>query len=217
VADELRRAVFEGEIESGTPLREVALAESLGVSRPTVREALATMELMGVVDTHAGAGTFVREKGVDGDNGAQPGPAPDASPSEILQFRQLIEPGTTRLAAINWDRQSLAVIARPLHKLEREAERGSAAHPTKEDRQFHAAIAQASENDVLIGILSPLWEMMSQTLWRSLKEKGWSAADTAEVAREHREIYEAIRSRDADLAAFTLEKHIRGVVEALFD
>ena len=40
VAEELRRAVFEGELESGTPLREVALAESLGVSRPTVREAL---------------------------------------------------------------------------------------------------------------------------------------------------------------------------------
>ena len=43
VADELRRAVFEGEIESGTPLREVALAESLGVSRPTLREALDEM------------------------------------------------------------------------------------------------------------------------------------------------------------------------------
>ena len=42
VAEELRRAVFDGELESGTPLREVALAESLGVSRPTVREALAT-------------------------------------------------------------------------------------------------------------------------------------------------------------------------------
>jgi hypothetical protein len=37
VADELRRAVFDGELESGTPLREVALAESLGVSRPTIR------------------------------------------------------------------------------------------------------------------------------------------------------------------------------------
>src|ERR1700742_959331 len=47
-ADELRRAVFEGEIESGTPLREVALAESLGVSRPTVREALALLVAEGL-------------------------------------------------------------------------------------------------------------------------------------------------------------------------
>src|SRR5690348_18481366 len=48
VADELRRAVFEGEIESGTPLREVAIAESLGVSRPTVREALALLVAEGL-------------------------------------------------------------------------------------------------------------------------------------------------------------------------
>ncbi len=48
VAAELRRAVFDGEIESGTPLREVALAESLGVSRPTVREALAMLVAEGL-------------------------------------------------------------------------------------------------------------------------------------------------------------------------
>ncbi len=48
VAAELRRAVFDGELESGTPLREVALAESLGVSRPTVRESLAVLVLEGL-------------------------------------------------------------------------------------------------------------------------------------------------------------------------
>src|ERR1700752_4485365 len=48
VADELRRAVFDGELESGTPLREVALAESLGVSRPTVREALGMLVAEGL-------------------------------------------------------------------------------------------------------------------------------------------------------------------------
>ena len=48
VVDELRRAVFDGELESGTALREVALAESLGVSRPTVREALAILVAEGL-------------------------------------------------------------------------------------------------------------------------------------------------------------------------
>lgn len=56
VADELRRAVFDGELESGTPLREVALASSLGVSRPTVREALALLvtEGLAVREPHRG-------------------------------------------------------------------------------------------------------------------------------------------------------------------
>lgn len=48
VTAELRRAVFEGELESGTPLREVALADSLGVSRPTVREALTVLVAEGL-------------------------------------------------------------------------------------------------------------------------------------------------------------------------
>lgn len=217
VAQLLRERVDAGSYPPGSRLpAERQLADELGVSRPTVREALAALELMGVVDTHANAGTFVREKGIESENGGARASAPDASPSQILQVRLLIEPGTARLAAANWDRQSLAAIARPLHKVERAAESASSAHPTKEDRQFHAAIAHATGNEVLIAILGPLWEMMSQNLWRSLKEQGWGAVNTQAVADEHREIYEAIRSRDGDLASFTMEKHIRGVIDSLF-
>ncbi|MBS1884710.1 MAG: winged helix-turn-helix transcriptional regulator, partial [Actinobacteria bacterium] len=68
VAALLRERVEDGQYPPGSRLpAERQLAEELGVSRPTVREALAAMELMGVVDTHAGAGTFVREKGVEAD------------------------------------------------------------------------------------------------------------------------------------------------------
>lgn len=60
VAEELRRALFEGDIEPGTPLREVALAESLGVSRPTVREALAALVAEGLAVRVPNRGTAVR-------------------------------------------------------------------------------------------------------------------------------------------------------------
>src|SRR5689334_24311419 len=59
VADELRRAVFDGELESGTPLREVALAESLGVSRPTVREALGLLVAEGLATREPNRGVSV--------------------------------------------------------------------------------------------------------------------------------------------------------------
>src|SRR5919107_5475974 len=59
VADELRRAVFDGELESGTPLREVAIAESLGVSRPTVREALALLVAEGLATREPNRGVSV--------------------------------------------------------------------------------------------------------------------------------------------------------------
>src|SRR5687768_15663836 len=59
VADELRRAVFEGELESGTPLREVALADSLGVSRSTLREALGMLVAEGVAVREPNRGVSV--------------------------------------------------------------------------------------------------------------------------------------------------------------
>lgn len=59
VADELRRAVFEGELESGTPLREVALAATLGVSRPTVREALTVLVADGLATREPHRGVSV--------------------------------------------------------------------------------------------------------------------------------------------------------------
>jgi DNA-binding GntR family transcriptional regulator len=59
VADELRRAVFDGELESGTPLREVALTESLGVSRPTVREALTMLVAEGLATREPNRGVSV--------------------------------------------------------------------------------------------------------------------------------------------------------------
>lgn len=217
VAELLLGRLRAAQYAPGTRLpSERQLAEELGVSRPTLREALAALELMGVVDTHLGAGTYVREL-TDADGDVKKADAPsDASPSEVLEVRLLIEPGTARLAAANWERQSLAAIARPLRNLERAAEADSAAHPTNEDRQFHTAIARATGNAVLIGLLAPLWAAMSQSLWRTLKERGWTAQHTRAVAVEHREIYEAIRSRDGDLASFMMEKHIRGVINSLY-
>lgn len=58
-ADELRRAIFDGELESGTALREVALAASLGVSRPTVREALTMLVAEGLATREPNRGVTV--------------------------------------------------------------------------------------------------------------------------------------------------------------
>jgi DNA-binding FadR family transcriptional regulator len=216
VAQLLLERLRSGEFVPGDKLpAERQLAEELGVSRPTVREALAALELMDVVDTHVGSGTFVREVPAS-DGFEEQTAAADASPSEILRVRLLIEPGVARLAAVTWERQSLAAIARPLRKVERAAEAGSVAHPTTEDRQFHTAIAWATGNQVLIGLLEPLWAMMSQSLWRSLKQRDWTAAHSQRVAVEHRDIYDAIQSRDQELSSFAMEQHIRGVIKELF-
>ena len=65
ITQELRRAVFDGELESGTPLREVALADSLGVSRPTVREALTVLVAEGLATREPNRGVSVATPAID--------------------------------------------------------------------------------------------------------------------------------------------------------
>lgn len=61
VADELRRALFEGEVEPGTPLRETALAEAMGVARSTIRESLAVLVAEGLATREPNRGVHVTE------------------------------------------------------------------------------------------------------------------------------------------------------------
>jgi DNA-binding GntR family transcriptional regulator len=61
VAEELRRALFDGEVEAGTPLREVALADAMGVSRSTIREALAALVAEGLATREPNRGVHVTE------------------------------------------------------------------------------------------------------------------------------------------------------------
>lgn len=65
VADELRRALFDGEVGPGTPLREIALADAMGVSRSTIREALGVLVAEGLATREPNRGVFVTELGVD--------------------------------------------------------------------------------------------------------------------------------------------------------
>jgi DNA-binding FadR family transcriptional regulator len=57
---------------------------------------------------------------------------------------------------------------------------------------------------------------MAQQVWEGMKEKQWHSELTAQMAREHRAIYDSTRSRDPDLAAFEAERHLRNVMAVLF-
>jgi DNA-binding GntR family transcriptional regulator len=61
VAEELRRALFDGEVDPGTPLREIALADAMGVSRSTIREALGALVAEGLATREPNRGVFVTE------------------------------------------------------------------------------------------------------------------------------------------------------------
>jgi DNA-binding FadR family transcriptional regulator len=213
VAGLLLARIREEGLTPGTRLpAERQLAEEFGVSRPTIREALAALGVTGVLETRVGAGTFVTAAGAE----AEPEYL-GASPYDILDGRLLVEPGLARLAAVRRDRAGLLAVERALRDCEAEADAGLEEVPTESDRSFHLAITRAAENEVLMHVAMPLWDAMSQTLWRRFKEQTWNAEQTRQIAIEHRRVYEPIRDRDPDRAEFEMESHIRRVQRDLFE
>lgn len=215
IADRICELIVEDGLAIGSRLpSERDLASRLGASRPTVREALAAIEVAGVVYTRVGAGSFVRNPSPDGHSLAL---VHAASPAETIATRLLLEPPIAELAATHRGAAQLRAIQRQLAAIEVEAARGSSEHPVDFDLRFHEAIAVACGNAMLNSIVSPIWKSMPDSLWLLLKARSWGARDTVNVAVDHRRIYDAIADRDPRRARFEMERHLRRVEDELFE
>ena len=181
---------------------ERELARTLEVSRASVREALASLALQGVVETRHGAGTFV--VGAPPANGA----AHDASPSAVLEARTALEPAVARLAAARAQRDKTA------EKLlaAMEAEPVDIATWNASDRLFHRQLAAMTANPVLLSFADHVASLMDQPLWQRLRDDSIARPGRARIhAAEHRMIYEAIVAGDAEAASFYSVQHINRV------
>jgi DNA-binding FadR family transcriptional regulator len=134
-----------------------------------------------------------------------------------METRLAIEVAIARLAARRAVQapEQLAEIRVHVEALESVVE--GEAFPVELDRDFHRAIVAATGNEFLAGLLEPLWEAMGQALFTTLSRRAWSAQDTRRTAAEHRAIYEALRAADPELAAFAMERHLRGLMATLFE
>ena len=204
IAERLAADIRSGLIAPGERLpSERELARTLEVSRASVREALAALQLQGVVETRKGAGTFVSARPPVADT--QPH---DASPSAVLEARAQLEPCVARLAAARAQRDEAAenLLAAM------EAEPVDIATWNASDRLFHRQLAAMTGNPVLLAFADHVATLMDQPLWQRLRDDSIDAAGRTRIhVAEHRMIYEAIVAGDADAAAFYSLQHINRV------
>jgi len=146
IADQLRELIRTGDAKPGQQLpSERELAQSLGVSRPTVREALIALEVAGLVEVRVGIGAFVRTaKG----NDAMPGNCP--SPTEVMELRLLLEPKAAALAAVHIDAAQTARLKANIASIHLQSA-GGPWDPVN-DREFHLIIAQSTGNSAMFEI-----------------------------------------------------------------
>jgi DNA-binding FadR family transcriptional regulator len=204
IADQIAALIEKGEYGAGQRLPpERDLARQLGVSRPSVREALIALEVEGYVEVRVGSGVYVLGAG-SADRGATL-PA-DSGPFELIRARWLIEAECAALAAKAATRAQIRAIEEALEQMDAERRRG--VMPLASDRLFHVRIAEASGNSALALVVKTLWEQRTGPLFLRL-EHHYDTPELWNVAiREHHEIVQAIARHDAAAARAAMRRHM---------
>jgi len=200
VTEELRRAVFEGELESGTPLREVALAESLGVSRPTLREALALLVAEGLATREPNRGVSVAR------------PDPD-SVRDVSTARAVLETAGVR----TWphaSEEAREAVRRALG----DYERAVAEHASYQElNQRHLAIHLS-----LVGLTgSPRLVSMAESIVAELRlalaQIDRVRRNARSQAGSHHHLLDLLEAGEIDAAVDELGEHLHGAEDAIIE
>jgi DNA-binding FadR family transcriptional regulator len=210
VAERLAAEIRSGAYAPGERLpSERDLARRLEVGRASVREAIAALQVEGLIETRPGSGSFVAADAATRLPSVTALPH-DASPSSLLEARELLEPAVARLAAER--ARPDAVAERLLAEMETAADARDIAGWNDSDRLFHRQIAAITGNPVLLGIADHIAGLMDQPLWQRLRDD--SIAEPGHIAihvAEHRMIYEAVAGGQPDAAAFYAHEHVKRV------
>jgi DNA-binding FadR family transcriptional regulator len=204
IADQIREMIGNGEVAPGARLpAERDLARQLGVSRPSLREALIALEVEGLLDVRVGSGIYVTQPG-DRSRGAI---LDDASgPFEVIRARWMIEGECAALAAKHGSPAQLRAIRKAHAELQKEAKRHH--NPLDADRAFHVRIAEATGNSALVLVVQTLWDQRVGPLYRALELKLEYPAMAAETTREHAAVLKTILDRDAGGARAAMHTHM---------
>jgi DNA-binding FadR family transcriptional regulator len=215
VAGQVTDLVARGEFRPGDRLPpERDLAKLLGVSRPTVREAMIALEIAGLVEVRVGAGAFITEKAKTNGANHRLFEGVGSSPVELIAARRTIEPEVAALAAQLATAEEIAAIAETVAMIA--AAQDTTAHRAA-DHKFHVRIGHASHNNILTTIVDECWaEMYSPMFARMGAVTGLIVSRCSPQQRdvtvaEHEAVYRAIAARDPAAARAAMDAHLIGV------
>ena len=210
IAEQLRQLMSSGEFTVGSRLpAERDLAIQLGVSRPSVREALIALEVEGMIEVRTGSGIYVQSTTRTKN---EPTPTMSDAPSdwgplEVMSARILVEAEVAALAAQNAQKKQLQTIRNGLQKMKLEAARDEV--PRRGDEAFHEGIAQACGNSVLLDTVQRFWQARNGPLFERLGDYFENPASWQTAIGEHQAVLDAIEARDSSAARKAMQKHLK--------
>lgn len=205
IAEQLRSLITAGEWAVGTRLpAERDLAKQLGVSRPSVREALIAMEVEGWVEVRTGSGVYVLERTT---TAPRDGIAADEwGPLELIRARRVVEGEIASIAATQAKKQHIQAMSDAVDSMKSDADRG--VMPIHGDRAFHTAIVESCGNVVLLETVQRFWDSRRSPLFERLVGYFETAQSWRSAIREHEAILAAIRNRDPVAARQAMHDHM---------
>jgi DNA-binding FadR family transcriptional regulator len=207
IAEQLRALIARGEFDVGARLpAERDLAKQLGVSRPSVREALIALEVEGWVEVRTGSGVYVLDRGQHLNGAGVKVPPTEWGPLELIRARRVIEGEIASLAAQHAKRKHMTAIAQAIQGMKEDADRGIA--PLAGDRAFHTAIAQACDNVVLLETVQTFWDARRGPLFERLGDHFESVPSWRMAIAEHEAVLDAIRAHDPQAARTAMQQHM---------
>ena len=207
IADQLRTLITAGEFTPGSRLpAERDLAKQLGVSRPSVREALIALEVEGWVEVRTGSGVYVLDRAQHTQSAEKTIAITEWGPLELIRARRVLEGEIASLAATMAKRKDIAAMRLALADMVRDADAGTL--PIEGDRAFHSAIVQSTGNTVLIETIHGFWDSRRGPLFERLGGYFETVASWRSAIAEHTAILDAIVAHDAPGARAAMHAHM---------
>jgi GntR family transcriptional repressor for pyruvate dehydrogenase complex len=211
--EKIKAMIVSGQLKPGQKLaREADLAERLGLSRSSLREAVRALSLVRILDVRQGDGTYVSSLAADSLLEALTFIVEfhqDASVLELLEVRRILEPAASARAALLIDEAELARLDALLDRI---TPASSVDELVDNDLEFHRRVAAAGGNSVLSSLIESLSGPTQRArVWRGLTQEG----ALQRTLLEHRAILAAMRRRDPELARTWSTVHVAGVEEWL--
>ncbi|MCY8230729.1 FadR family transcriptional regulator [Priestia endophytica] len=211
--------IKNGDLKPGDKLDSVwQLAENFQVGRSAIREALSALRAMGLIEMRQGEGTFVRE--FDPSMISLPITTAVLMKKEdienLLEVRKVLEVGASGAAASKRTEEDLINMKNILEKMLNSV--GDEELGEKADFQFHLAVAKASQNPLLVGLMNNVGEMMLQSMRETRRVWLYSKETTSQrLYDEHMQIYKAIEAMDVRRAQDLMISHLMSVEAVLLE
>ena len=206
VADQIAELIRQGALEPGQKMPpDAELVDLLQVSRPTIREAMISLEMMGYVETRFGYGAFVAQrlptKGL--------GLIDDCSFSELVEARYWFEADIAAVAALTISAEDIAELRDILQKMKEPD------LPVQEldtyDANFHLGIARSTQNNMFISIMDQIWSVRERfPNWARIRRQILGVKENiVAVQKEHEVILEALEAHDPVAARRAMQVHCK--------